>query len=49
VILAIYLDRVSAAFGERRGRARRRRTRPLPDPAAKPEEGVLLPVTQAPE
>lgn len=48
VILAIYLDRVSAAFGERRGKARRR-TRPLPDPAAKPAEGVLLPVAQAPE
>lgn len=28
VILAIYLDRVSAAFGERRGRSRRLRTRP---------------------
>lgn len=32
VILAIYLDRVSAAFGERQGRGRRRRTRPLSGP-----------------
>ncbi|RVX38971.1 glycine betaine/proline transport system permease protein [Nonomuraea polychroma] len=41
VILAIYLDRVSAAFGDGRGRARRRRTRQLPDSAPAPEEGLL--------
>jgi glycine betaine/proline transport system permease protein len=47
VILAIYLDRVSAAFGDRRGRVRRRRTRQLPDSAPAAEEGLLLPAVPA--
>ncbi|MFI7704055.1 ABC transporter permease [Nonomuraea sp. NPDC049480] len=46
VILAIYLDRVSAAFGERRGRSRRLRTRPPAGTVPTRGEGPLESLTR---
>ncbi|WP_336245585.1 ABC transporter permease [Nonomuraea sp. SYSU D8015] len=46
VILAIYLDRVSAAFGERQGRSRRLRTRPTSGTVPTLGEGPLEPLAR---